>query len=343
MKMGNGTGSIVELSGNRRKKFAVRVTTGWKNGRQVRKYIGYYATQTEALMALAEYHKNGLDVDLTNLTVKETFDRWYERVEKRGIDSTIRQAKSTMKHLEPLFNVKISKLKTVTLQEWLDNVDLKPSTKGKLKGSVQQLYDFAVLNDIVSKNYAKGLEVNEKVEKTGAVFTPKEIEYLWKHKDDEMVRILLILIYTSMRIGELLLITKGDINFEDSYMVGGIKTEAGKNRVIPIHREILPLMKEQLGDEEHIVRKRSGVPMPYRTFYNNFVKFMEKLGWEHKIHDTRKTGISLMHSSGIPMETVRIIAGHSGKGVTERIYIYKEPKELVEEVNKIEIPQEFLS
>ena len=61
-------------------------------------------------------------------------------------------------------------------------------------------------------------------------------------------------------------------------------------------------------------------------------------GWNHKLHDTRKTGISLMHSAGIPMETVRIIAGHSGKGITEKVYLYKEPTELVEAINKIETP-----
>lgn len=32
MKLQNGSGSIVELSGNRRKKYAVRVTVGWRDG-----------------------------------------------------------------------------------------------------------------------------------------------------------------------------------------------------------------------------------------------------------------------------------------------------------------------
>ena len=34
MQMGNGTGSIVKLSGNRRKPYAVKVTTGWEDGKQ---------------------------------------------------------------------------------------------------------------------------------------------------------------------------------------------------------------------------------------------------------------------------------------------------------------------
>ena len=35
-----------------------------------RKYIGYYESQPEAMMALAEYHKNGVDADLTKSTVE---------------------------------------------------------------------------------------------------------------------------------------------------------------------------------------------------------------------------------------------------------------------------------
>lgn len=68
MKLVNGTGSIIELKGNRRKPFAVRITTGWKDGKQIRKYIGYYTSQAEALIALAEYHKYELDVNGGKLT-----------------------------------------------------------------------------------------------------------------------------------------------------------------------------------------------------------------------------------------------------------------------------------
>ena len=45
-----------------------------------------------------------------------------------------------------------------------------------------------------------------------------------------------------------------------------------------------------------------------------------------------------MHSAGILVETVRIIAGHSGKGITEKVYLYKEPTELVEAITKIPVP-----
>ena len=56
MRNPNGYGSIIKLSGKRRKPFAVRVTIGWNNnGKQIYKYIGYYKTKQEADRQLVYY------------------------------------------------------------------------------------------------------------------------------------------------------------------------------------------------------------------------------------------------------------------------------------------------
>lgn len=342
MKHQNGYGSIVCLDRTgkkRRKPYAVRVTTGWKNGKQVRKYIGYYANQMDALVALAEYHKNGVEVDLSKLTLNEVYDKWIERVEKKNLsESVVRMHNMAKTRFDSLGNIQMSKIKTTHLQDWLDEIDLKPGSKNKIRSTMHQLFEYAFNNDIVSKNYAHGLEINEKIEKQTNLFTEAEIALLWKNKDDKHVRQLLILIYTGMRIGELLQVRKDNIFFDEGYIIGGNKTEAGKNRVIPIHDKILPFVKEQLGDNTWLMQSNRGIAMSYRNASNHFNKLFERLGMEHRIHDTRKTCVSWLHSSGIPMETIRIIIGHSGKGVTEQVYLSKTPKELVEIVNSIDIP-----
>lgn len=52
MKMENGYGSIVKLSGNRRKPYGVRITVGWKDNKQQRKYLGYFKTPKELVEAI---------------------------------------------------------------------------------------------------------------------------------------------------------------------------------------------------------------------------------------------------------------------------------------------------
>lgn len=334
----NGFGSIVKLSGARRKPYGVRITTGWKDGKQIRKYLGYYKTQHEALIALAEFHQSGVNLDLTNITLKELFEKWLSDQEKRNIaDGTKRNQHMAYNHLGELASMTISKIKAVHLQKWMDGIDLKPSTKGKVKSTIGQVYEYAVQNDIVTKNYAKFIKIEEKIEKTGAVFTEDEIKTLWKNSDDLIARILLILIYTGMRIGELLQMNKDTINLDECYVVGGSKTDAGRDRVIPLHQDIIPLVKTQLGENKWFVQSNRGNAVSYSNIIQTFNAYMEKLGMSHKFHDARKTAISLMHSSGIPMETIKIIVGHAGTNVTEKIYLFKNKHELVKVINTIKI------
>lgn len=341
MKLQNGSGSIVCLDKTekkRRKPWAVRITIGWKNGKQVRKYLGYYTTQTEALIALAEYHKNGVDIDLTKLTLDDVYKRWIKRVEKKNLsESVLRTHTMAYNKMGTLLNKQIKKIKTEHLQTWLENLDVKPSTKGKIKSTLIQVFEYAATNDIVAKNYAKYLEVNEKIEKTGAIFTTTEIQQLWKNRDRYESRVLLLMIYTGMRIGELLAVKREDINFDEQYITGGSKTEAGKNRVIPIHNDLMDLVQQQLGDNDWLVQNVHGGKTAYGVMHVHHTAFMNEIGQMHKFHDARKTAVSLMHSAGIPMETIRVIVGHSGKGVTEKVYLYKTAKELVDAINLMKI------
>jgi integrase len=141
-----------------------------------------------------------------------------------------------------------------------------------------------------------------------------------------------------MRIGELLEIKKDKIYLDENYMIGGNKTEAGKNRIIPIHNRIKPFIEQNLKKGNYIMNSKQGGSLTYNAMVIRFKKVMEQLNMQHKIHDARKTAVSIMHSSGIPMETVRIIVGHAAQGVTESVYLYKEPKELVKAIHKVEIP-----
>jgi integrase len=335
----NGFGSIVKLSGNRRKPFAVRITAGWKDGKQVRKYLGYYKSEAEALLALAEYHKKGYDIDLSKATLGDVYARWIKRLEPKVSQNVLNSHNMAKMRFERMANVPITKIKTDQLQDWMDNIDdLSPGSKKRLKSTMIQIWKYAISNDIVTNNYAENIEINEKVEKTGKIFTDNEINVLWDNVDNPTAQWILILMYTGMRIGELLELTADKIYLDKHYMVGGLKSEAGIDRVIPIHDAILPLVKKQLGKAKYLMRDEKGRKLSYAKALNQFKMYMLEQKWEHLPHDTRKTGVSLMHSAGIPMEVIRVIVGHSGKGVTEKVYLYKTPYELVEAVNKVKVP-----
>ena len=338
VRLPNGEGSIVKLSGNRRKKYAARVTTGWKDGKQVRKYIGYYKTVSEAMLALAEYNNKGVNFDLTKLTLDELYERWVTRIEPNVSKNVLATHKMTHKRFGSLGNIQVVKIKADHLQDWMDNIsDVSPGSKRQMKSTMIQIWKYAMKNDIVTNNYAEHIEIHEKSEKTGEIFSQEEITALWNNVDDHTAKWILVLMYTGMRIGELLEITRDDINFEENYMIGGSKTEAGRDRVIPMHSAIVPLVKDLLGDANDLIRGKRKNKLNYSNALKKFKAYMEDNNMDHLPHDTRKTAVSLMHKYGIPMETIRVIVGHSAKGVTEQVYLYHEPEELVKAINKIEI------
>lgn len=337
MRLENGAGTVVKLSGNRRKPYAARVTLGWKDGKQQRKYIGYFKSPSEALLALAEYHTKGYDVDLSKLTLGEVYERWIKRLEPKVSKNVLISHNMAYSRFDRMANVPIVKIKADQLQDWMDNIDLSPGSKKRLKSTMIQLWKYAMKNDIVSNNYAEHIEIHEKVEKTGKVFADIEIKTLWEDVDNPVAQWILILMYTGMRIGELLELTSDTIYLDKQYMIGGSKSEAGIDRVIPLHDKIVPLVTKQLGKAKYLMRDEKGRKLSYAKALNQFKMYMLEHRWEHLPHDTRKTAVSVMHKFGIPMETIRVIVGHSGKGVTETTYLYFEPEDLVAAINQIEI------
>lgn len=79
LKKPNGYGCIKKLSGNRRRKFAVYITTGYDdNGRQMQAPIGYYETYQEADIALAKYNDDPYYINARNTTFGEIYNILYE-------------------------------------------------------------------------------------------------------------------------------------------------------------------------------------------------------------------------------------------------------------------------
>ena len=75
-------------------------------------------------------------------------------------------------------------------------------------------------------------------------FSESELKTLWEHADDFYVKIVLILCYMGWRPQELGLIETENVNLVNYTIVGGMKTKAGKNRIVPIHPIVKPFIKD---------------------------------------------------------------------------------------------------
>lgn len=332
---------MYKLSGNRRRPWVARITDRWEDGKQIYITIGYFKSRKEANIALAEYHNDPYDVASRKLTFAEVYERWSERRFPQISPNRAEQFISIFKALAEFHEKPFADIKLLQLQAYFDRrTDISSASLQHYKILLSQLYKFAQKHEITEKNFAQFIEIK----KTGKVkphktFSERELAALWEAKEDRDVQVVLILIYTGLRITELLEMPKFRVNVQERYMVGGIKTEAGRDRIIPINWRILPFVEELMqSDSRYLISKQNkgkSEAYSYHGFrYAIWKPLLKRFGMNHSIHDTRHTFISLMDAAGANKVALKRIVGHKNEDVTEG-YTHKELGQLIQEIDKI--------
>lgn len=340
MKNPNGYGCVFKLSGNRRKPFGVRVTIGWdENRKQLYRYLGYYETRAEAMIALAEFNKNPYSMDAATITFAEVFEKWSAHKFTQIAESSATSYRNAYNYCESLYNMRFVDIRLNHLQGIINESDRAYPTRKVIKTLMNQLFVFAMANDIVSKNYAEFVDIGKKdTTPKRKPFSKKEIKKLFDNVHRmEFIDTVLIMIFTGVRVGELLEIRNETVDIENRIMRGGSKTEAGKDRVIPINKKILPFVKawHERGHEFLIVNHEDK-QMSYWNYYEEkWKKIMEQLEMDHRPHDCRHTFASLMDSAGANKLCIKRIMGHASKDITDKVYTHKDIEELKEAVDLI--------
>lgn len=338
MRMPNGFGSVVNLGKNRRRPWAARVTVGWDPAkRQKYKYIGYFEKRKDALGALIEFNKNPYDLDRASVTFSDVYEAWSERKFERLNKNSIRNYKSLYRKCGAIFDVPFRELKTSHLQAVVDD-NRKLANVNVLKVLFGHLFAYAIKHDICEKDYSQFVELPEKKKAAEKVpFSAEEVQTLWENVEKPHVDLVLILLYTGMRISELLEMKISNIHLSDRYMVGGLKTAAGKNRIIPIHEKIFPLISAQYSpDKNYLFESVRGNMIAYNYFAaKKFAPLMQSLGMSHTLHETRHTFISQADRCGFNPTILKKIVGHAHGDITVH-YTHKEIDELLQELRKFD-------
>ena len=335
MKAPNGYGGISKQSGRRRKPYVVRLTIGRnEKGYPVHKVLGYFKTRSEAMLALADYHKQPYNIDLQDVKTSQVFAEAMKE-NKRLTDSSKRIYFSAYsKYMEQIADNRYKALNLSIMQNVTDSCD-KPSTRKQIKKVFALMDKYALEHDIIVKGYAQFIKIAESdsiVQKQKITFTYEEIERLWENssKGDAIASIILLYLYSGFRRDELKNMLKSSI--KDDCFVGGSKTKAGKNRIVPIHSAIRRIVYS-LSDDEYIL------PPMARTskfFYYEFQNYCEKeLGVRHIPHECRHTFITELNRLRCDPVCVDRLAGHSSGHIGQDVYTHKTVEELRECVETI--------
>ncbi len=350
MRLPNGYGSVYKLSGKRRKPFAARITTGWEWNEEQQKaiqkyeFIGYYATKAEALTALSDYNKDPYDLKSNTITFAEVYDKWSDVHFEKVSHSNMLGYMASYKLCDDIKKMKFADIKLDHLQMVVDKSGKNYPTLRKLKVLFGLMYDYAVMHEIVSpekRNIVKYVDIHKAGNpdaRDRKPFIKKEISKLWDIKDSNVYfSVILILIYTGLRISELLDLKKEDVHLDERWFyIRASKTQAGV-REVPIAEKIVPFFEYWLNrDCEYLICSPENKHFTYRNYYDSYWQpLMEQSGYTHTPHDTRHTFISLMTEKSVDERIIKKIVGHKGQGVTETVYTHLELPIKLEAVNKI--------
>lgn len=207
----------------------MRVCVGRKeNGRLNYKYLGYHAKKEDALKQLAEYNNKPWNVDNKKITFEEIYKRWskehYKDIGKTGVSGY----KTAYNKCKVLHKQRFCEITYLALQSVVDTSCKAYYSKKGVKKLLNQLYKYAEKLGIVEKRLSEYIECGKNDKKsTRKPFTKDEINILWENKDKiEYEDLILVLIYTGLRISELLEIKIENVHLDEKYMIG--RTERQK-------------------------------------------------------------------------------------------------------------------
>lgn len=126
-------------------------------------------------------------------------------------------------------------------------------------------------------------------------------------------------------------------------LCNGVKTDAGKNRIVPIHSLVTELV---IKNYDQAVRMGSeylfndpdgqqGTHLTYDKYRGRFRKVMSRLDMDHKPHDTRHTFITKGKEADMNEYLLKMIVGHEIRDVTEKVYTHRTIEDLKNEIEKI--------
>lgn len=244
-----------------------------------------------------------------------------------------------------LYDIIYRELKTSDFQNYMKKSEKTPSAIKQMVQLYKNMDKYAFQEDIIDKCYAQHIKktpISNSSKRTP--FTYEQIKYLWnikpKDKKEELVKdILLLANYTGGRAEELCFIYTKNIHLKDNYFVGGLKTDNGINREIPIHPLVKVIFEKYYNPKnEFLFMKTNGKRLfysDYNNYYNN--SFIEK-------HEFIKGKTAHCGRHGLETELQRLnvkptiinsIIGHKNGNTGDDVYNHVSIKEKVEAIKMV--------
>lgn len=252
---GNGQGTAI-LAKNKKSWIAI-VTVGKKRVDNklltVRKKKSGFPTKKAALAYCPILISEGKINPTAKYTLQEVYDMWEKHYEDRVGSSTMDDYKYAYKHFQSLHSIYIDAITPEDLQECMDKCKAGKRTHQNMKVTAGLIWRYAVDHRIIDRDITRNLFIGRHESVQREPLTEDEVkmfkEAIGKEKYAEYIY---CLCYLGFRPGELLELKKDDLHEQVidkktvHYLVGGKKTQAGRNRAVVVPAQILDIVLDRM-------------------------------------------------------------------------------------------------
>lgn len=256
--------------------------------------------------------------------VYEEFYEWKfgEHAAKKLSFKTKEAYASGYRHLSALHDSPIAGLTINELQNILNSCPFGEASIEQMILCLKNVFKYALSRDYIQKDISVHVVKPQcKGDEHGVPFSIEDVKKLWQDESNQTAAFILVMCYSGFRISAYETL---EVNLDEGYFQGGVKTKSGKNRIVPIHPYIDPLVR----------RFKNGFP---KNFVDKMHKYLKKNGMEdHTPHDCRHTFSMLCEKYGVNERDRKRMLGHSfGADITNGIYGHRTLEDLKAEICKI--------
>lgn len=258
----------------------------------------------------------------------EKFYKWKYEGKKKYSDQSKYSTQAAYKNCKAIHNEDIRFITYEKLQRIVDSCTLKHSSLELIVSLLKQMYRYALAQNLVEKNPTELLRINiPDDDEHGVPFNSRDLERLWQHEDDDISQLLLIMCYSGYRVGELKVV---NVDLKRKCFCGGLKTRTSKERTVPIHSAIFPIVKTRM-------EKYGGImPGSYSNLQSSLEEYLNSIGiGKHTSHDCRHTFSAMCEKYEVSDNDRMRMLGHKFKDVTNSVYGHRLLEDFRIEIEKI--------
>ncbi|MEC1375842.1 tyrosine-type recombinase/integrase [Heyndrickxia oleronia] len=275
--------------------------------------------------------------------LSKEFKQWlYEEGKaEKTIESYVGDILGFQKYLDEMAvdaSQPLTRFSFVRYKQYLIDNDFSVATINKKINSLKVYNDFLQMKGLVEESYIQLKKDKVKIaagsEKTVEALSDEQVDKLLFYLEDHIKvsprnkLIAYLLLYTGVRVSELVSIKMQDIDFLTTTLV--VRGKGGKIREISLRQDLIHLIKQYIQndrnrskykDSEYLLLSQRSPKVHHDAVRNWLMKISKELGFKLYPHLFRHTFCTRLLRKGVDLTTVSKLAGHSTINMTAKFYI----------------------